>query len=209
MSPLRAKALFVALIVVGLAVIYIKTPPGDRWFSVGAWFVFSCGVAIYVLRLPVLRCPDCNRATPYFDNYSEEMDGLTGGTRRRVKCTQCHAIIDRLTCRVVERLPESVGQRLDRFGSLIGMWLLLVAAGVFLIVVSTILGFIVALIVRDGHANEDRLGVVFFGCGSAFILGFVLIAIGWYQKRRALRNESLHSVDLRKPVKLPADWFKR
>ncbi|QDV30479.1 hypothetical protein Spb1_24130 [Planctopirus ephydatiae] len=67
------------------------------------------------------------------------------------------------------------------------MGLLLMFAGILLIGVSLVIGIIVVLITLEGRANNDRALVVRFGCVGGFVIGILLVVIGWGMIRRAPR----------------------
>jgi hypothetical protein len=187
MKAYLGKAFLIAILLAGFAGIYFNTPLGDRSFALGLWLVFSLIVGCGVLLLPVLRCPDCGRATDYFDNYSERQNSLTGGNRRYFKCRHCHSVIDRLNGTVVQRLTAVDGRILDRISFLINAWLVFLAAGISLIGVSIFFGILVVLITLEGRANNDHALIVWLGCVGVFVIGLLLVVIGWGMKRRADR----------------------
>ncbi len=187
MNAYLGKAFIIAILLAGFAGIYFRTPLGDRTFALGAWLVFSLIAGCWVLLWPVLYCPNCGRATEYLDNYSERQNSLTGGHRRQFKCKHCHSVIDRLDGTVVHRLTAADGRNLDRISFLINMWLVLLAAGISLIGVSIVVGIIVVLITLEGRANNDHAPIVRLGCVGVFVIGLLLVVIGWCMKRRAHR----------------------
>ncbi len=188
MNAYLGKAFLIAILLMGLVAIYFNAPLRDRSFAIGAWLVFSLIAGFWVLLLPVLFCPNCRRATAYFDNYTERQDSLTSGHRRYLKCKHCHSIIDRLNGTVVRRLTAVEGRNLDRFRFLFNMWLLLMIAGILLVGVSIVVGIIVVLINLEGRANNDHARVVRLGCIGGFIIGLMLVVIGWGMIRRAHRS---------------------
>jgi ribosomal protein S27E len=202
MNANLGKAAIIAILLAGFAGIYFRTPVGDRSFALGVWLVFSLIFGCWILLLPVLRCPDCGRATMYFDNYSERVDSLTGGHRRHVKCKQCHSVIDRLGGTVVNRLMAEEGRNLDRIDFLLDMWRVLLAAGICLIGVSIVLGIIMVLITLDGHANNQRLAIGYSTCAGMFMLGLILVAAGWHQKRRASRFADQRGMRLSRKIRI-------
>jgi hypothetical protein len=187
MNAYLGKASLVAVLLAGFVGIYFKTPMGDRTFALGVWLVFSLIAGCWILLLPVLCCPNCRRATAYFDNYSERQDSLTGGHRRHLKCNHCHCVIDRLNRTVVLRLTAVEGRNRDRFSSLVNMWVLLMFAGVLLIGVSIVVGIIVVLSTLEGRANNDHALVIRLGCVGGFVIGLLLVVTGWRMIRRAHR----------------------
>ncbi len=202
MNAYLGKALLIAILLAGFAGVYFKTPLGDRSFALGVWLVFSLVAGCWVLLLPVLRCPDCGRATAYFDNYSERQDSLTGGHRRHLKCKHCHSVIDRLDRTVVQRMTATDGKNVDRINSLFSLWLVLLAAGISLIVVSTVVGIIVVLITLEGRANNDHALVVRLGCIGGFVIGLMLVVIGWRMKRRAHRFAEQNHIQYPKKIRI-------
>ncbi len=119
MNAYLGKAFLIAILLAGFAGVYFKTTLGDRSFALGVWLVFSLVAGCWVLLLPVLRCPDCGRATAYFDNYSERQDSLTAvGIAATSSAKHCHSVIDRLDRTVVQRMTATDGKNVDRINSL-------------------------------------------------------------------------------------------
>jgi hypothetical protein len=190
MNAHTAKAFVIAglLVVSALGYLaYLRQPSGDRWFAVVVWLAFAGFAGILVLLVPVLRCPNCGRATAYFDNYFEWTDRLTGGFRRRIKCKSCHCIIDRLTGTVVARLPRDEGRLISRLLLLVRIGWTLCSAGYALVIGSVGIGAIVADGIAEGVGNRHRAGVVLLGCGIALTAGLLLAVAGHWLKRRAGR----------------------
>jgi uncharacterized membrane protein (DUF485 family) len=187
MNAYLGKAFLIAILLAGFAGVYFKTPLGDRSFALGVWLAFSLIAGGWVLLLPVLCCPNCRRATAYFDNYSERQDSLTGGHRRHLKCKHCHSVIDRLNGTVAHQFTAVEGRNRDRFSFLVNMWVLLMFAGILLIGVSIVVGIIVVLITLEGRANNDHALVVRLGCVGGFVIGLLLVVIGWGMIRRTHR----------------------
>ena len=187
MNAYLGKAFLIAILLAGFVGIYFRTPLGDRSFGLGVWLVFSLIAGYWVLSLPVLCCPNCRRATEYFDNYSERQDAQSGGHRRHFKCKHCHSVIDRLNGTVVHRMTAVEGRKQNRFSFLINMWLLLLAAGISLMGVSVVGGIIVVLITLEGRANNAHALIVGLGCIGAFVVGLLSVVMGWVMIRRAHR----------------------
>jgi hypothetical protein len=187
MNAHLGKAFLIAILLAGLAGVYFRTPLGDRSFALGVWLVFSLIAGCWVVLLPVLCCPNCGRATWYFDNYTERQDSLTGGRRRHLKCNRCHSVIDRLNGTVVRRLTAVEGRKLDRFSFLVNVGLLLMIAGILLIGASVVVGIIVVLIALEGRADNNHALVVRIACAGGFVIGLLLVVIGWGTIRRAHR----------------------
>jgi type III secretory pathway component EscS len=201
MNAYLGKAFIIAILLAGFAGVYFRTPLGDRSFALGVWLVFSLIAGGWVLLMPVLCCPNCGRATAYFDNYSERQDSLTGGNRRHVKCKHCHSVIDRLNGTVVHRLTAVDGRNLDRIRFLLSMWLVLMAAGILLIGVSIVVGIIEVLITLESRANDHAL-IVGIGCVGVFVTGLLLVAIGWGMKRRAHRFAEQNRIQFPNKVRI-------
>lgn len=202
MNAYVGKAFLIAILLAGFAGVYLRIPLGDQPFALGVWLVFSLIFGFWVLLLPVLRCPDCGRATAYFDNYSERQNSLTGGHRRHLKCKHCHSVIDRLNRTVVQRMTATDGKNVDRINSLFNLWLVLLAAGISLIVVSTVAGIIVVLITLEGRANNAHAPIVRLICVGLFVIGILLMVIGWGMKRRAHRFAEQNHIQSPKKIRM-------
>src|SRR5262245_18902886 len=108
------KIVVIATLLFSVLLAYWLEPGGDRWFAVGVWLVLTVIVGTIVLLMPVLHCPDCDRATPYMNNYRAWTARLTGNARQNVKCRHCGCIFDRLTSRVIGRMPLGESRVIDR-----------------------------------------------------------------------------------------------
>ena len=177
----------IAVLVVGLVLMDFTQPSGDRGFAVVAGCVFAGVVAILILLIPVLHCPNCGRATAYFDNYFEWTDRLTGGFRRRIQCKHCHSMIDRLSRTVVAQLPRDEGDFIIRLSVLMRLGWTLRGAGYALVIGSVGLGAILVHGIAAGVGIYHRAGVVLLGCGIAFATGFLLAVAGHRLRCRARR----------------------
>ncbi|MCL6504522.1 MAG: hypothetical protein K6T86_17720 [Pirellulales bacterium] len=187
MSANIVKALLIAMLLAGVPLAYFTQASGDRWFAVVAWLAFAGIAGMVILLMPVLHCPNCGRATKYFDNYYPWTDRLRGGFLRHIRCKHCHSVIDRLSRTVVARLPRDEGQYITRLSVLVGIGRMLCAGGYALVIGSFGMGAIVAHGMVEGVGNRYRGGIVLLACGMAFTAGLLLAVAGHWLRRRGGR----------------------
>ena len=182
MNAVQAKALTIVFLLVGFVPAYFLTSSGDRWFAVGLWLLCSVVVGLVVVTTPVLRCPQCGRATRYFDTYSDWTARLTGEFRRCVRCASCGTIIDRLSGDAIARTGADEARVIGRLAASLRMRLGLLWAGLALIFASLGVAAIIVRIMIDGNARPHRAGMVLAGCGVALVAGLALLLIAWWLK---------------------------
>ncbi len=97
------------------------------------------------------------------------------------------------------------GKSVDRINSLFSLWLVLLAAGISSNLCLDCVGIIVVLITLEGRANNDHALVVRLGCIGGFVIGLMLVVIGWRMKRRAHRFAEQNHIQYPKEIRIRCD----
>ena len=86
----RTKLYLLLLYLGGAVLLYWRALPAvGRTFTMVCWLIAGAIVIPLVARVPVLRCPRCDRDTGYFNNWG------TWGRTRYVVCRRCGCVMDR------------------------------------------------------------------------------------------------------------------
>jgi hypothetical protein len=197
-----AKYLIVAGSIVMIPLAYFTGPSGDRWFRMGAMAVFAIVLSCMFLPLSALRCPNCRRATDYFDTYSERYSRLSGGHRRFILCRHCYTTIDRLDgSALLQRAPED-GRTISHLGILCLTKLFMLVFGWILLLFGAWSLFAIAWPQSQRVPPNPRIIVISVFCGLPFFVGFTMLVSTWWLKRRIQRLAASRGIRIERGIRI-------